>query len=238
MVIQALVFVCGRIHRSHSRSSYEATPELVAKSLWTDGLLKHELKERDMALHHFASLLVRSLASAADDEFPIAPIPGLKLTRGETLEVKGSRSPLMFQFHDGRICLYGEYWSADGGKTWEKKPGGPQDKMVFDFGDGEILSVKRDIIPRRDGKFTVHCRRSTDNWKTVKDEEDIADVPLATSSGSDNAGPRTPGMMMHHGIVRLKSGVLLATLYGNYKGDNILCDAYPPELGCVNVARW
>jgi hypothetical protein len=37
-------------------------------------------------------------------------------------------------------------------------------------------------------------------------------------------------MLMHHGIVQLKNGDLLATLYGNYKGDHIAYDAYAPEL--------
>jgi hypothetical protein len=44
-------------------------------------------------------------------------------------------------------------------------------------------------------------------------------------------GPRVPSMMMHHGIAQLKDGTLLATLYGNYKGDNILNDATAPETG-------
>jgi hypothetical protein len=184
-----------------------------------------------------AALIARTAALHAQEQYPIAPIPGLELIRGKDIIIEGPQGKAFaYKFNDGRICTYGNgkdicYWSEDGGKTWEPGPVGPSDKMVHDFGDGEILSVKRDLIPRSDGKFAVRYLRSKDNWKTVQDDQGIADVPQATSTGSDDGRTTVPSMMMHHGIVQLKNGDLLATLYGNYKGDRLFCEAYPVEIG-------
>jgi Neuraminidase (sialidase) len=173
----------------------------------------------------------------ADEQFPVASIPGLELTRGETVELPCKRSSV-FRFSDGRMCVTGgkdeegkwfSYWSEDG-KTWEKGPLGPPAQMVHDFGDGEILSIYSTTFPRPDGRFTAKQQRSTDNWKTYQEEEGIADIPLATSHSTDSSS-RDPGMLMHHGIVELPSGELLATLYGHYKGDAIPADAYSTDLG-------
>jgi Neuraminidase (sialidase) len=150
-----------------------------------------------------------------------------------------NRSPFVFKLKDGRICAAGEsdfsYWSEDGGKTWEKGPEGPLSKMAIDLGDGEIITVGGNTIPQPDGRLKVSYVRSTDNWKTYFEDSGFADVPLSTSMGTDNNTPRIPGMMMHHGIVELPNGDLLASMYGNYKGDNIPIDAYPVELGCMKT---
>jgi hypothetical protein len=175
----------------------------------------------------------------AANQYPIPKVEGLEIIRGDDVIIKGPQGKaIAHKFKDGRISVYGNgrdksYWSHDGGRTWKEGPEGPPDKMVFEFDDGEILSVKRDLIPRPDGKFTVRYWRSTDGWKTVNPAEGIAEVPLATSTGSDDAVNRVPSMMMHHGIVQLKDGTLLATLYGNYKGDRIFCEAYPIETGVI-----
>jgi Neuraminidase (sialidase) len=176
---------------------------------------------------------------AAEEQFPVAPIPGLELTRGETVTNPSTRSPIAFRFKDGRICTYGgrdfSYYSSDGGKTWEKGPLGPLNKMAIDLGNGEILSINGNMIPQKDGKLTVTYQRSTDNGKSFEELKGVADIPLSTSMGTDNESPRVPGMMMHHGIVQLPNGDLLASTYGNYKGDNIPIDAYPVELGCMKT---
>jgi hypothetical protein len=177
-------------------------------------------------------LITVTALAAAGEEFPIRPIAGLELTQAEVFEVKGARKPGAFAFNDGRICMMagsgGGLWSDDAGKSWRDGPVGPLDKMAFDFGDGNVISIGRDTVPRKDGKFTVQVRRSSDNWKTVQAEEGVADVPLATSAGGDTAAT-VQGMLMHHGIVRLHNGELLATLYGNYKGDRIPFDAYASD---------
>ena len=60
-------------------------------------------------------------------------------------------------------------------------------------------------------------------------ETAILDTPLATTTGGDD-GNQTDGMLMHHGAVRLPNGDLMATLYGNYRGDRIPAEGYPEAL--------
>jgi hypothetical protein len=122
-------------------------------------------------------------------ELPEAPeIPGQQVTRGDTVEIPAAPRPMIFRFNDGRICMpaaSGSIWSDDAGKTWRDGPAGPLDKMAFDFGDGEVISISRDLVPRADGKQTVNYRHSADNWKTVQSREGVTDVPQATSAGGD-----------------------------------------------------
>src|SRR5215468_3203484 len=175
---------------------------------------------------------------AAKEHYPVPQVPGLEIIRGEDVIIRGPKGKAYaHRFRDGRICTYGDgkkisYWSKDSGRTWKEGPLGPSDKMVLEFRDGEILSIKRDLIPRPDGKFTARYWRSTDGWKTFHDAEGIVDVPLATSTRSDDGVSVVPSMMMHHGIVELKDGTLVATLYGNYKGDRVVCAAYPVPYKC------
>jgi hypothetical protein len=182
--------------------------------------------------------IVHGAAVRAAEEYPIYPIPGLELTRGETVTIEGSHGNAhAFKFNDGRIVAHGDgntfsFWSDDIGKTWKKGPLGPTAKMIHDFGDGEIISFKRDLLARDDGKYSVPADRSTDNWKTVESFTGMADVPLATATRDENARTLT-GMLMHHGVVQLPNGELLATLYGNYKGDRVLCDGFPLEIGSL-----
>src|SRR5262249_24105865 len=80
-----------------------------------------------------------------------------------------------------------------------------------------------------DGRYTLSQRRSLDNWKTILNETALLDTPLATTTGGDD-GKQTEGMLMHHGLLRLRNGDLMATLYGNYKGDHIPAEGYPEAL--------
>jgi hypothetical protein len=175
----------------------------------------------------------------AQNEFPVPEIEGLELVRGETKETASKRAPIVFQFEDGRICAYGgndhSYYSSDNGETWEKGPLGPLGKMAADLGDGVILNIYSTMVPQPDGKLKVTYQKSTDNWETFTEEYGTADIPLSTSQGTDNKSPRIPGLLMHHGLIKLPNGDLLASCYGNYLGDNIPIDAYPVELGCMKT---
>src|SRR5688572_19206560 len=128
-------------------------------------------------------LIVQATTLAAEqEEYPIPQVPGLEIIRGDDVIIKGPQGKaIAFKFKDGRICVYGDggrvaYWSSDAGKTWTQGPDGPLDKMAFDFGDGEIISIKRDLLRRDDGKLTAKYYRSTDNWKTVHNATGIVDI--------------------------------------------------------------
>ena len=166
------------------------------------------------------------------EKIDVPQIPGLQVHAGKTVTIPGAENSIAHQFEDGRIVVVGKdagIWSQDGGRTWKKGPRGPDDKTTFNLGDGQVLSINRTSVKGSDGKFTLFQRRSHDNWKTVLKEKAILDTPLATSTGGD-AGDRHEGLLMHHGILRLRNGNLMATMFGNYKGDTQLADGYPEEF--------
>jgi hypothetical protein len=189
------------------------------------------------------ALASAAVASAADPYHPdfdiqVPAIPGIEIEMRETQIVPRATSAIVFKCNDGRLCVVGpgdtDIWSDDGGKTWKEGPPGPGGKMAIDLGDGEILGFQRDMVPRADGKLTINYRRSTDNWNTVEATEGVADIPLADSMVGDD-GKGLPTMLVNHGVVQLSDGRLLATLEGNYKGDSILADGYPPHIGMRKV---
>jgi hypothetical protein len=163
----------------------------------------------------------------------LAPrVPGLDIRVGETVVIPGATNTLAFRFNDGRLVVSGDgtsVWSHDGGKTWREGPRGPDDKTAIDLGGGEILSVSRTTVRRTDGRYNLRQRRSLDGWATVQEETAVVDTPEASPAGGDDGG-RHDGLLMHHGILRLNNGDLIATMYGNYKGDKTLADGYPIEF--------
>jgi len=163
----------------------------------------------------------------------VPDIPGLEIIPGESIPIPGPDTALLVQFKDGRLVVgqaKKSMWSTDGGHTWKPGPEGPGEKVAIDLGDGEVLAIKRNSRRRHDGLFTVHVRRSRDNWKTVHDEEAVVEIANASCT-TTGGGDLVPGFLFHHGILKLPDGRLIATLYGNYEGDTELCDGYPPELG-------
>jgi hypothetical protein len=200
-------------------------------------MMGNDMRRKNLFIGLLAFSLCGQVApvQAAEPAYPIPDVPGIEIVRGDDVHIEGPKGKaIAFKLKDGRMCVYGDgarfaYWSEDGGRSWKKGPDGPLDKMAFDFGDGEIISVKRDLLRRDDGKFTAKYYRSTDNWNTVHAATGIADIPLAAATLDENMNP-LEGMLMHHGIVQLADGTMLATVYGNYEGDHILCDAHPPRF--------
>ena len=162
----------------------------------------------------------------------VPEIPGIAVTVGKSVLIPTQKTALAFQFEDGRIVVGNKehsMWSYDGGHTWQGGPESPGEKIAIDLGNGEILSIGRNSQRRPDGKYRLRIRRSVDNWKTVKEQEAVVDIPRASYTVTGSGG-RVDGFLFHHGILRLPNGDLIGTMYGNYEGDVLLCDGYPPEL--------
>jgi hypothetical protein len=155
-------------------------------------------------------------------------------------------------------------WSTDDGKTWTYREGPSDDATNFGPGtvneeaaiqfrdNGEILSIaatslqmKRNIAGNeaffRDHPNLVNTRerhylnqrRSTDGWVTARRECAPLDTPNAAALTGDD-GASSPGFLMHHGILELPNGDLLATVYGNNsedRTDDNRSDGYPPSFG-------
>jgi len=179
-------------------------------------------------------LMIRT-GYVADNRLPdinIPEIPGIEVIPGESVEIPGPESAVACQFKDGRIVVgqgKESMWSDDGGKTWKSGSAGPGEKVAIDLGNGEILSISRNTRRQDNGRFAGRQRRSLDNWKTVSNEESILEIPNVSPTIT-GGGDVIDGFLFHHGILQLKNGDLIATMYGNYEGDVILCDGYPPEL--------
>lgn len=167
----------------------------------------------------------------------VPPIAGLDVRVADTVPIAAAESAIAHRFDDGRIVVLRHdkgIWSSDGGHTWKEGPRGPDDKTAINLGNGEVLSIYRTSVKGNDGKFSLTQRRSLDNWKTVQQETALLDTPQATATGGDD-GDSHDGLLMHHGAIRLANGDLMATMYGNFKGDNIPADGYPAELHMLKV---
>ena len=195
-----------------------------------------------------AIVVVLAAAVAAQEVQPIVvpDIPGLEVTVGETVVIQPNAVyAAVFQFADGRIAVGGVtpaagtagatpfsrtsgFWSRDGGHTWTEAPPGPNNAAI-ELGDGKVLALGYQTKKGPDGKYVLDQKRSLDNWRTVTDEQSVLDIPRSVPCGGDDAGTNA-GFLMDHGLIRLKNGDLMATMYGNYEGDTATCADWPAHF--------
>ncbi len=169
---------------------------------------------------------------AQPSQYVIPDFDSFTVERGESILIDGPESALVLQLTDGSIVVgkgKDAKWSYDGGHTWVEGSEGTQDKPSIDLGDGEVICIKRNSSRRTDNKLSLTQYRSKDNWKTFNKEKAILDIPQASFSIT-GGGDVVDGFLFHHGIIQLDDGTLVGTMYGNYEGDVLLCDGYPPEL--------
>ena len=192
---------------------------------------------KEMWRHILASFFIAVLGyngavSAQSLEVKMPRIQSMNIEMGESVPIPGAKSASVLEFEDGRLVVgQGKtvMWSYDRGHTWKPGPDGPFDKTSIDLGNGEILCIRRGSQRRADNKFTLRVQRSHDNWKSVTEEEAVLDIPNASLTAT-GGGDIVDGFLFHHGILKVEGGILIGTMYGNYEGDNVLCDGYPPEL--------
>ena len=159
-------------------------------------------------------------------------LEGIRVKRGESVRIEGPTTATAFRFNDGRIVVgsgKNSKWSFDNGHTWVEGIAGPSARNSVELGNEEIICVQPNSIRRPDGKFTLKLQRSTDNWKTVMNEEASLDIPNSSFTITGD-GEIKDGFIFHHGILMLEDSTIIGTMYGNYEGDNLYCDGYPPEL--------
>jgi hypothetical protein len=96
--------------------------------------------------------------------------------------------------------------------------------------------------PRKNdaGEWYVSQQRSTDNWETTEEEQAVVSgLPPLGVMYADNCeyvdGKFNPGkledapFLMHHGMLRLKNGRILATGYAVLEGDTDVVEGYNPN---------
>jgi hypothetical protein len=112
-------------------------------------------------------------------------------------------------------------------------------KMAIQLSENEILNMYRTPRKRDDGQWVISQQRSTDNWASWQEEQAvISDLPPLGVMYADNCeyvdGEFNPGkledapFLMHHGMLRLKDGRILATGYSVLEGDTDIVEGYDP----------
>ena len=143
---------------------------------------------------------------------------------------KGQWCPTTFRFADGRVAVSAGL--GDGPLVHGRRAdlaGGPPGPVnaAIELENGEVVSIGGGTKKRPDGNYSLDQRRSLDGWKTVQEEQSMLDIPLSVPCGGDG-GPEevNEGFLMDHGLVRLRNGDLMATMYGNYAGDTAKSEGY------------
>jgi hypothetical protein len=155
----------------------------------------------------------------------IPPLAGLEVQPGETAVILSGRDYVSMSKLAGGDIVVGDRRSSDGGRSWRRSH--PFNVGAYQLPDGQIIELgfatrKTD----RPGVFQVSLARSTDNGKTVRSENAVMRIPLATGGTADNGKP-LEGPLCDHAIVGLRDGTLLAAMYGNFQGDCVPCETSP-----------
>ncbi|MGC9317513.1 MAG: sialidase family protein [Armatimonadota bacterium] len=151
----------------------------------------------------------------------------LEIEVGETVEIKpGHRRVMLHQLRDGTLAV-SDRRSHDGGRTWEQE-GESLGANAFEFPDGEIISLGFLTERIGDGLFSTVLRRSTDGGRTFESETAMLSIPRGTGGVSDQ-GDRVEGPAIDHAVIQLADGSLLAAMYGQFAGDEVLVPNFPPE---------
>ncbi|MCX6993902.1 MAG: sialidase family protein [Kiritimatiellaeota bacterium] len=155
----------------------------------------------------------------------ILQTPHLAITVGRTVSIvppaeKPESSFPFFQYRDGRIAVK-NYWSKDGGETWEKGGGSPGVGAV-ELPDGTVLTIGwRAVYSGKQGEYKTTISRTTPDGKTVT-EDAKAFIPDGAESGVDDEGvSHDSAGVFDHGTILLADGSLLSVMYGGFRDDKV-----------------
>ncbi|MBT7303733.1 MAG: exo-alpha-sialidase [Victivallales bacterium] len=164
----------------------------------------------------------------AEKAEPPATVDGLTVAFGKTVElVPGAIYQSLFRFRDGRLAVAGQH-SDDQGATWH--PGPTLSTGFHESEDGTLINLGFRTKMLSPGVFETPLVQSTDGGKTVSRLTARLNIPEGTGGMGDD-GKRYGGPLVDHAIVRCRDGSLLATMYGYFKTDTVLCPTFPPEWG-------
>ncbi|MBM3501186.1 MAG: exo-alpha-sialidase [Armatimonadetes bacterium] len=165
----------------------------------------------------------------------VEAIPGLKIELGEPFEIiPGAIYTSLFRFRDGRLAVGGKH-SSDGGQTWTDGPG--MGTHCFEFPDGEVIGLGFNSKKLADGVFEVPLIRSRDGGATFEESAARLNIPQGTGGTGDD-GKYYEGPPVDHAIVQCRDGSLLTAMYGYFRTDTVLCEAFPPEWKLYKYRTW
>jgi len=152
---------------------------------------------------------------------------GLTVALGETVKITPYGFKSLFRFRGGRLAVGGQR-SNDNGATWS--PGLGLATHFYEFGDGELICLGFRTRMVSDGLFETTLLSSTDGGKSVARLTARLNIPEGTGGTGDD-GKRYGGPLVDHAIVACRDGSLLASVYGYFKTDTVLCPTFPPDWG-------
>jgi hypothetical protein len=176
-------------------------------------------------------------------------LPGIQVQVHRTVVTPRASDSQSFVFEDGRIAVQAEapgysLWSSNAGRSWEtRQPDGPAMggfKMAIQLSASEILNMHRTPREGSGGRWMIGQQRSTNNWESRQEEQAIVSgMPALGVMYADDCeyvnGKLKPGrlenapFLMHHGMLRLKDGRILATGYAVLQGDTRVVEGYDPN---------
>lgn len=159
-------------------------------------------------------------------------MPDLKVEVGATMViVPAADEPAaffpIFQYRNGTIVVNNTYWSEDEGKTWNNGKDGPPGNegisaIELDNGDVITLNMNEWIMDGDTGWYDSSYLRFKPDGKIEK-EPSRAYIPDGSKGLMDdeNHFREGAGGVFDHNIVQLSNGELIATMFGNFKDDQV-----------------
>ncbi len=165
----------------------------------------------------------------ATAETPLPQVPGLLVTRGETVMIRdGVRFTNLFRFANGLLQV-GDRRSSDGGRTWQ--PGSGPWVGACQLPDGEVIALDyRTHAAGQTGWFVSDLARWDADGRALPKQQARLHVPDLVPFKDDDGSVRD-GPWCDHAIVLLRDGSLLAANCGCFAQDRTPVTSYPKEFG-------
>lgn len=127
-----------------------------------------------------------------------------------------------YRTHDGAIYFRKHFVSTDGGKTVVRQP----DARVGELKAGVAISrpgvFYAASVPARmihPGTYGITAWRSTDELKTIQEEESLVHVPEGPTR--ERKKDEWYGLYVHRTLLEMPDGSWLMTMYGNFAQDTL-----------------
>ncbi|MCX6993005.1 MAG: sialidase family protein [Kiritimatiellaeota bacterium] len=175
----------------------------------------------------------RSLGIAKETKIEIPQAPDLDISIGKTVTIVPADAPDFFSFFrykDGRMVVNGNYWSEDGGNTWNKRSQSSPGISAIELPDGTIIEPGWRANYVSPGVYEVDRATWTPDGK-LSQEKGKAFIPDGAEVGVDdqNVEHKSAGVF-DHGTVQLSDGSLLSVMYGNFKDDKVQISEYSYKI--------
>ena len=165
---------------------------------------------------------------ADGDIYAERTIESAKITQLRLDQSRPARYARSFQALDGTVHFLGLFKIIEQGSKVVARDESDPPWGVTALTEGQIntffsspglfLGLLNKVKPQSAGTYLGRMWRSTDNLKTLQEEETLLDIPEA---GKVDFG--TPalwaGLFFHRAVVELSDGSLLAAMYGNFEQD-------------------